>query len=102
MHDLSCRRLQVDEIWSFVAKKQRHLTVTDDPQRVGRYVDVRRSGRGYEARSVLPDLKAAVALHFAWYNFCRQHKTLRVSPAMAAGVEPRLWSLGDLVAETVH
>lgn len=48
----------------------------------------------------IENLKAAVALHFAWYNFCRQHKTLRVSPAMAAGVEPRLWSLGELVAET--
>ena len=34
----------------------------------------------------LANLKAAVALHFAHYNFCRIHKTLRVTPAMAAGV----------------
>jgi hypothetical protein len=46
------------------------------------------------------NLKVAVALHFAWYNFCRLHKTLRVTPAMMAGVDSRLWSIGDLVAET--
>ena len=40
----------------------------------------------------------ALALYFAFYNFCRIHKTLRVSPAMAAGVTDRLWSLEDIVA----
>ena len=40
----------------------------------------------------------AVALHFAYYNFVRQHKTLRVTPAMAAGVTDRLWDMADLVA----
>jgi len=34
-----------------------------------------------------------VALYAVWYNFCRIHKTLRVSPAMAAGVSDRLWSM---------
>jgi IS1 family transposase len=38
----------------------------------------------------------AVALHFMFYNFCRVHKTLRVSPAMAAGVSDRLWSIEDI------
>jgi hypothetical protein len=32
------------------------------------------------------------------YNFCRIHKTLRVTPAMAAGVTDRLWSISDIVA----
>jgi IS1 family transposase len=41
----------------------------------------------------------AIALYFVFYNFCRQHKTLRVSPAMAAGVSDRLWSLEDVVAK---
>ena len=40
----------------------------------------------------------AVALHFAYYNFVRIHKTLRMSPAMAAGVTDRLWEVSDLVA----
>jgi len=40
----------------------------------------------------------AVALHFMYYNFVRIHKTLRVTPAMAAGVADRLWEIGDIVA----
>jgi IS1 family transposase len=41
----------------------------------------------------------AIALYFVFYNFCRIHKALRVSPAMAAGVSDRLWSLEDVVAK---
>jgi IS1 family transposase len=41
----------------------------------------------------------ALALYFVFYNFCRQHKSLRVSPAMAAGITDRLWSLDDVVAK---
>ena len=44
--------------------------------------------------------RAAVALHFAHYNMVRIHKTLRVTPAMAAGVSDRLWSLEELVNRT--
>jgi IS1 family transposase len=40
----------------------------------------------------------AISLHFAYYNFVRTHKTLRVTPAMAAGVTDRLWEMADLVA----
>jgi IS1 family transposase len=40
----------------------------------------------------------AVALHFMYYNFVRLHKSLRVTPAMAAGVTDRLWELKDIVA----
>ena len=46
------------------------------------------------------NLQAAVALHFAHYNLVRVHKSLRVTPAMAAGVEPRLWSIEELVERT--
>ena len=45
----------------------------------------------------LENLKAAVAVFMAWYNFCRVHQTLRVTPAMAAGVTKRLWEMTDLV-----
>jgi len=41
----------------------------------------------------------ALALYFAFYNFCRIHKSLRVTPAMAAGITDRLWSLEDIVAK---
>jgi IS1 family transposase len=46
----------------------------------------------------LANLKAQVALHFAHYNFVRIHETLRVTPAMAAGITHRLWGLEDLIA----
>jgi IS1 family transposase len=35
MRELPCRRIQVDEIWAYVGKKQRHMTPFDDPRRVG-------------------------------------------------------------------
>ena len=44
----------------------------------------------------LENLKAAVALHFAHYNFCRIHSTLRVTPAMEAGIANSPWGVGDL------
>jgi len=37
-------------------------------------------------------------LYFMFYNFCRIHKTLKVSPAMAAGVTEKLWNMEDIVA----
>jgi IS1 family transposase len=40
----------------------------------------------------------ALSLYFVFYNFCRIHKTLRMSPAMAAGITDRLWSLEDVIA----
>jgi hypothetical protein len=40
----------------------------------------------------------ALALYFVWYNFAQIHKTLRMSPAMAAGVAQNLWSMEDMVA----
>ena len=41
----------------------------------------------------------ALALYFMFYNFTRIHKTLRMSPAMAAGITDRLWSLDDVIAK---
>jgi hypothetical protein len=38
----------------------------------------------------------AIALHFMYYNFVRIHKSLRITPAMAAGITDRLWSIEDL------
>jgi hypothetical protein len=40
---------------------------------------------------------AALALYFMYYNFVRIHQTLRVSPAIAAGVTGKLWSIEDVV-----
>ncbi len=215
MRDLSCNRIQVDEIWAYVGKKQRQITPADDRSRLGdmwtlvaidpdtklvpayrvgkrtrpnavafmadlserlanrvqissdglsTYVDAVERAFGadvdygqavkfYEAEPIGPgryspprvvrsertvingnpdvghistslierqnltmrmsmrrftrltngfskkveNMKAAVSLHFAHYNFVRLHRTLRVTPAMAAGVSDRLWSLEELV-----
>lgn len=43
------------------------------------------------------NFKAAIGLHFAYYNFVKRHGTLRMTPAMAAGIEKDFWSVGDLV-----
>lgn len=43
------------------------------------------------------NLKAAVALHFAHYNFVRVHKSLRIAPAVKAGITERTWVVKDFV-----
>lgn len=217
MRDLPCERLEIDELWAFVGKKQRHVTKDDDSSRVGdtwtyvaidadtklvpsflvgkrneentqafiadvasrlsRRVQISTDGlhmyisairrefgaqgvdyaqvvKSYEAEAIGPGRYsppkvtgvekqpifgepveefvstsysermnlsirmmgrrytrltnafskkleqhvASTALLLANYNFVRQHKTLRASPAMAAGVCSTLWSTDDLVA----
>ncbi len=43
------------------------------------------------------NLEFAYALWFAYYNFCRVHKTLRVTPAMEAGIENHIWTIQELI-----
>jgi len=45
----------------------------------------------------IENLEHAVALHFMYYNFCRVHQTLRVTPAMEAGLSDHVWTLEELV-----
>jgi IS1 family transposase len=45
----------------------------------------------------LENFQAAVALNFAYYNFCKTHSTLRMTPAMAASVEKSHWTVAELV-----
>src|SRR5207237_2655884 len=42
-------------------------------------------------------LHAALALHFAYYNFCRVHRSLRVTPGMECGVTDHIWTLRELL-----
>jgi hypothetical protein len=44
------------------------------------------------------NLKHAVALHFMYYNFARVHKTLGVTPAMAAGITDHVWTLEEIAS----
>jgi IS1 family transposase len=43
----------------------------------------------------------AVAIHFMHYNFCRVHKTLRVTPAMEAGIADHVWTMKELITNLV-
>lgn len=45
----------------------------------------------------LANHEAAIALHYMHYNFCRIHSTIRVTPAMEAGISAHVWSLEELV-----
>ena len=45
----------------------------------------------------LANLKAAVSLFMAWYNFCKVHQTLRVTPAMEAGLTDHVWTIRELL-----
>jgi IS1 family transposase len=221
MRDLPCERLEVDELWAFVGKKQRHVKATDDASRVGdtwtyvaidattklvpcfltgkrnaqttntfiadlaarlryrvqistdglrmyvdaiggafadRGVDYAQIVKEYEAEAAGPgrysppkvtataktpiygspiaelvstsyverqnltmrmqirrftrltnghskkleNHGAAIALHFAHYNFARIHSTIRVTPAMAAGIPSTVWSIDDLLDAALH
>jgi IS1 family transposase len=46
----------------------------------------------------LENMKAAIALHFAYFNLTRTHSTIKMTPAMALGIEPTFWSIQQLTA----
>jgi hypothetical protein len=43
------------------------------------------------------NLVNALYLHYAYYNFCRIHKSLRITPAMASGISGHVWSIEDIL-----
>ena len=52
----------------------------------------------YSFSKKVENLRAALALHFAYYNFCRVHSSLKVTPAMENGVTDHVWDLSELIA----
>ncbi len=48
------------------------------------------------------NLKASLALHFAWYNFCRVHQTLGVTPGMESGLTDHVWGIAELLDAATH
>ena len=66
-------------------------------------MSMRRFTRLTNAHSkTLRNHKAATALHFAHYNFVRQHSTIRTTPAMAIGIAPTMWSMDELLDAALH
>jgi len=52
----------------------------------------------YSISKKVGNLVYALALHFMYYNFCKVHKTVKMTPAMAAGVTDHVWALDEVVA----
>ncbi len=44
------------------------------------------------------NLDMALALHFAYYNFCRVHKTIKMTPAMASGLTDHVWTVEEMLS----
>jgi IS1 family transposase len=82
--------------------EQRHISTSlVERQNLTMRMQMRRFTRLTNAFSKKAEnLKAAVSLHFCHYNFVRLHKSLRITPAMAAGVSDHLWTLEELVEQT--
>ena len=49
----------------------------------------------------IENLRATVALHFAHYNFMRVHRSLRVTPAMEAGLTDHVWGWEELLSTAI-
>jgi hypothetical protein len=50
----------------------------------------------------LENLKASLALYFAYYNFIRIHKTLRMTPAMEAGIADHIWTWDEILTYEIN
>ena len=63
-------------------------------------MQLRRHARRTNAHSKrLANHRTAVALHFAFYHWCRVHETLRITPAMELGLTDHIWSVAELIEE---
>lgn len=80
--------------------KHRHISTSyAERQNLTMRMKMRRFTRLTNAFSKkLENHKHAVALYFMHYNFCRVHQTLRVTPAMEAGIADHVWSIEELVS----
>jgi len=75
--------------------------------KIQRFTCIRKSASQIECKNFKQNFKtyhhqienheAAVALHYMHYNFARIHQTLRVTPAMEAGIADHIWSLEEIV-----
>jgi hypothetical protein len=70
--------------------ERQNLTIRMQMRRLTRFTNA--FGKNWE------NLWSAYCLHFAYYNFCRIHRTIRVTPAMAAGITDHVWELKELLA----
>lgn len=88
----------ISRIWTGDPDPNRVSTSYVERQNLTMRMQMRRFTRLTNAFSKkLGNLKAAIALHFAYYNFCRIHKSLRITPAMEAGITDHVWTIAELL-----
>ena len=123
MQFVQVNRLELDELWSYVGKKQRKVKPTDPADLGDQYVfigiDATRKAiisylvgkRNFSVRMAsrrftrltngfskkLENHVAAVSLYVAHFNLCRVHEALRITPAMAIGITDHIWTIGELI-----
>ena len=79
--NLQCKRIQCDEIWSYIASKEKNTSPEKKTKGNGN-APFTRLTNAFSKK--LENHEHAVALYFMYYNFARVHQTLRVTPAMEA------------------
>ncbi len=91
---IGCRAIPISG-----SPKLRHISTSYvERQNLTMRMQMRRFTRLTNAFSKKVDnLGYAVALHFMHYNFCRIHQTLRVTPAMEAGIADHVWSIEEIL-----
>lgn len=121
LRNLPCTNVQVDELWSFVYSKDRNTAperkleagnvwIVGNPKEElvstsfieRQNLTLRMSNRRLTRKTngfskKIENHAYSLAVHYMYYNFVRIHQTLRVTPAMAAGVTDKLWSLEDMI-----
>ncbi len=85
---INCRQTAKKQVSTSYVERQ-NLTMRMSMRRFTRLTN------GFSKK--IQNLEYAVALHFMHYNFCRIHQSLRMTPAMAAGVIDKLWDIEDIV-----
>ena len=98
-----CRRSECSSITTWVVNGQPNpdkiSTSLIERQNLTMRMSMRRFTRKTNAHSKKWwNHECAIAMHFMWYNFARIHETLRITPAMEAGLTNRLWSFEDIVS----
>ena len=93
--------LSVRRVGMWGAPRSRYISTSHvERQNLTMRMQMRRFTRLTNAFSKkLANLKAAVALHFAWYNFVRIHRSLGMTPAMMAGIVSESWGIYRLIPE---
>lgn len=102
--NLRLNRIQCDEIWAFCGANEKNASLEQKSRGWGDTWTWTAPDAQFtlltNAFSKKVENHDAVALHFIHYNFCRIHSTLRVTPAMVAGIADHVLSLDEVISLT--